>query len=287
MKNKTDKKPYIFEFNDTDGSKTWCVLGFDGIHKNACKTFELEGMPLWGYNRNKKEADKFVRNFLKDGGNHYQYNLPWKLFRRIRYLNILPDKPLNELEEYRVSPKPSAILEIEKVAHELAGYGYAKENGVTYKHILPQIYSHLEDTNSQFHSFDVDWNNMKVVFNETNLPEALKAYKDIWNYIEEQYEEGKKTADTITVDMEDFEDTTRRDVDKYISENGLDESRSEEIFDALLDYLLKNVLTVTKEDRDTGEILEVSFGLAAVDKGEQKFFEEFTEQNEMTVTRSI
>ncbi len=96
-------KHYVFEFNDKFDSRTWHILCFDGENKYACKSFSCN-------NSYSSDAYDYVEEFLKDGGNHYKYELPWDIYCAINKedydgVYVLPDKPLNNLEGFRVYPK--------------------------------------------------------------------------------------------------------------------------------------------------------------------------------------
>lgn len=98
------KKRYVFEFNDKNDRRTWHILCFNGAQEYACKSFSCD-------DSYRDDADDYVEEFLKNGGNHYKYNIPWDMYYDVNkedYNNVyvLPDKPLSNLEEYRVYPEP-------------------------------------------------------------------------------------------------------------------------------------------------------------------------------------
>lgn len=96
-------KHYVFEFNDKFDSRTWHILCFDGEHRYACESFSCD-------ENYRNGANICVKEFLKNGGNHYIYNIPWNMYYEINKedddgIYVLSDKPLSDLEGYRVYPK--------------------------------------------------------------------------------------------------------------------------------------------------------------------------------------
>lgn len=91
---------YVFEFNDKDNSRTWHIICYDGVQRYSCKDFSCDDS-YWD------DADDYVKEFLRNGGTHYKYNIPWNMYRDINKgetdgIYVLPNKPLSNLEEYRV-----------------------------------------------------------------------------------------------------------------------------------------------------------------------------------------
>ena len=96
----TNERHYVFEFDDKVDSSIWLILCFDGTNRYAHKSFNCD-------EDYRDDAEDYVEEFLKNGGNHYKYSIPWDMCYEINNedcdgVYVLPDKPLSNLEEYRI-----------------------------------------------------------------------------------------------------------------------------------------------------------------------------------------
>ncbi len=142
----------------------------------------------------------------------------------------------------------------------------AKGNRYTFDTAFNEVCKEIEDANDQFHSYHIDWDGGRIVFNESNLSECLAKIKtDLLMKEEVAY-----AKDVIELNAESFEERMKERLDECLNSKGISDRYSDDIFldfcDHLYDRLTKNF------DRDTGEILSVLYTEKELDTLVNDFF---------------
>ncbi len=147
--------------------------------------------------------------------------------------------------------------QIKLTVEEMLKDPYIAKKGYTFESLFDKVCKKIEDTNGQFHSYHIDWNEAfpQVVFNVSNLSECLHKIKtDL--FMEEAMKEAY-AEDVIKLDAETFEEQMKERLDEYLDSKGISDRYSDDIFldfcDFLYDKLTRNF------DRGTGETLSVIY----------------------------
>ncbi len=147
--------------------------------------------------------------------------------------------------------------QIKLTVEEMLKDPYIAKKGYTFESLFDEICKEIEDTNGQFHSYHIDWNEAfpQVVFNVSNLSECLDKIKtDL--FMEEAMGEAY-AEEVIELDAETFEERMKERLDEYLYSKGISDRYSDDIFSDFSDYLYDKL--TRNFDRGTGETLSVIY----------------------------